>query len=165
MQRPITLVVADGSRAAGVLLATERRRGEVVVLDVARDEISRASLAKQTDAIHPREVRRPDLPPVFEEDADPAGLLAATASLATAAHVARDAGATRICLPVRVGLDSPLLPQALEWQQVAEDLLRHGLGVEDIELSLPLLELEPWQLDDLAKHVNAPVEPAQSEAA
>ena len=81
-----------------------------------------------------------------------------TAALAPAAIAAREHHASVVYLPLRPHRED--VADAVEWQQIAEDLLRNGLGLESVRVLCPLVDLSDGKLDELAAHVGAQVEPA-----
>lgn len=66
--------------------------------------------------------------------------------------------AQAVYLGLRVGTDGDELARATEWNQVWNELLQLACGLSSIELMLPLLELDPWQVVDLGVQVSAPLD-------
>jgi len=78
--------------------------------------------------------------------------------LAAAGRFAAYYQVSAIYLGLRVGVNVDELAQATEYVQIWTDLLQLPCGLGEIELIAPLMELEPWQVVDLAFQVNAPLE-------
>ena len=154
-KRP-AIVVTDGSLASAALVAIARQTHEVVLLNVAPidDPEAADAVRRQVEAARPRRAVRAEIA-VF--DGDETGLLRMTACLADVAQVAREHAASAVFMPLQIGTDSPSFGRCAEWQQIAEDLLRHGLDVADLAIHTPLLEHDARQTADLAVHVEAPI--------
>jgi len=67
-------------------------------------------------------------------------------------------GAKHLFCGLRVGPDMQDFPKVLEHQQIWEELVAHTCDQPELEIHLPVLDLEPWQLIDLACQVSAPLE-------
>ena len=78
--------------------------------------------------------------------------------LAAAGRFAAYYQVSAIYLGLRVGTSVDELAQATEYVQIWTDLLQLPCGLAEMELVAPLMELEPWQVVDLAFQVNAPLE-------
>jgi hypothetical protein len=74
-----------------------------------------------------------------------------TRQLVSLAEAASEAETALIYLPIRLEGDDAL--RAAEWQQTAEDHLRHGLGFAGLRFELPLLELDDRRLEELANGI------------
>ncbi|MEM7809712.1 MAG: hypothetical protein AAF561_16500 [Planctomycetota bacterium] len=81
-------------------------------------------------------------------------LVAATAALAKLVVAAQQSGARVAFLPLRLAASE--VAQGLEWQQTAEELLRHGHGLDELRIEMPLLEHDDRRLDDLANQLGMP---------
>lgn len=66
--------------------------------------------------------------------------------------------AAAICLGLRIGNQPDELAQATEYVQIWTELAQLPCGQPELEIVVPLLEMEPWQVVDLAFQVNAPLE-------
>ncbi len=120
------IIVQDGTPAATALAAVCRGRCDATHFDM----------------------------PALTAHGDAADVLRAyTNHLAAIAELAREHGATRILLPLQLGLDSPDFARAAEWCDTAGDMVAHGLGVT-ATVEMPLLELAPWQVADLARRAD-----------
>ena len=78
--------------------------------------------------------------------------------VACAARFAVHHQAAAIYLGLRVGPAVDELAQATEYVQIWQDLIQLPCGISDLELSAPLLEMEPWQVVDLGFQLNVPFE-------
>jgi 7-cyano-7-deazaguanine synthase len=78
--------------------------------------------------------------------------------LSAAARFASHYQAAAIYLGLRVGTNVDELAQATEYVQVWSELVQLPCGMPEVEVSAPLLELEPWQVVDLGFQVNAPMD-------
>ena len=153
MQKEPALILTDGSLESAVLCAIARQKHDAVLVDVAGDATAaRAAVAKQVEYLRPRQTHGPG---VAAPD-DAADLFAWSAVLAAASPLARQHDAKAIYLPIRLGLEHPAFPQAAEFLQIWEELLRHGLSLGPVKLLTPLLEMEPWQTADLSHQMSAP---------
>lgn len=59
---------------------------------------------------------------------------------------------------LRISTQPDALAQASEFLQIWTELAQLPCGLGDLEVAAPLLELEPWQVVDLAFQLNAPLE-------
>ena len=73
-------------------------------------------------------------------------------------RVAIHHGAKHLYCGLRIGSDSPDFPKVLEHEQIWGELVAHTCDQPDLEMHTPLLDLEPWQVLDLAFQVSAPLE-------
>lgn len=120
------IIVQDGSPAATALAAVCRGRCDAVAFEL----------------------------PLLVPDADAVATLRAyTNALADIAALAAEHGAKRIMFPLQLGLDSPEFARAAEWCDTAGEMVLHGLGVA-ATVEMPLLELAPWQVADLARRAD-----------
>jgi Queuosine biosynthesis protein QueC len=78
--------------------------------------------------------------------------------ISTAARFAAQYQASAIYFGLRVGPESAELAQATEYVAIWNEMLQLPCGQGELELLTPLLELEPWQVIDLAFQVAAPLE-------
>lgn len=156
MEKPTALIISDGSLESAVLCGIARQKHETVLLDVgeAGDSHVREALARQVEFLRPRQSITPgSIGPLDDANA----LYSLLSAIAAAAPVARRLGAGIIYTPLRCGLADAGFAKAAEFIQVAEELLRHGLELHDVKLAAPLLELERWQVVDLANQLGAPL--------
>lgn len=78
--------------------------------------------------------------------------------VALAARFAAHYQAAAIYMGLRVGTSPDELAQATEFGQIWNELIQLPCGQGEIELMLPLLELEPWQVVDVGYQAGAPME-------
>lgn len=78
--------------------------------------------------------------------------------MAAAGRFAAHYEAAAVYFGLRVGGAVDELAQATEFVQIWTELLQLPCGLGELEFVAPLLELEPWQVVDLAFQVNAPLE-------
>ncbi len=76
--------------------------------------------------------------------------------IAAAARFAGHHQASAIYLGLRVGPQGDELAQATEYVQIWNEIMQHPCHLADLELVMPLLELEQWQVIDLGFQVAAP---------
>ena len=82
--------------------------------------------------------------------------------VAAAVRFAADYQAAAVYLGLRVGPRGDELAQATEYVQVWNELVQMPCAQGELEIVAPLLELESWQVVDLAFQVGAPLEHAWS---
>lgn len=162
MTKNVAIVLCDGSLESAALVAVAKAKHDVVVLDVSSENKDRREAAQQQAQWARAE--QVSAPVSWPADATADRLTFWTATLAAAALIAKEKHAGAIYLPLQAGLTSPDFARAAEWVQIAEDLLLHGLGLESVSLLAPLLELESWQVIDLAEHTDAPLHPSHVHA-
>ena len=85
--------------------------------------------------------------------------------MAAAGRMAAHYQAAAVYLGLRVGSPVDELAQATEYVQIWTELLQLPCAQPEVEFIAPLLELEPWQVVDLAFQVNAPLDRTWSCAA
>ncbi len=66
--------------------------------------------------------------------------------------------ASAIYLGFRVGTSGDELAAATEYTQIWNELIQMPCGAKELEVFMPLLEMEPYQIVDLAFQVAAPLE-------
>jgi 7-cyano-7-deazaguanine synthase in queuosine biosynthesis len=66
--------------------------------------------------------------------------------------------ASAIYLGLRIGNQPDELAQATEYTQIWNELIQMPCGQPEMEVTAPLLELEPWQVVDVGFQVNTPFE-------
>jgi hypothetical protein len=82
--------------------------------------------------------------------------------IATAVRFAAHYQAAAVYLGLRVGGHGDELAQATEYVQIWNELIQLPCGQSELEVSAPLLELEPWQVVDTGFQVAAPFEKSWS---
>lgn len=65
--------------------------------------------------------------------------------------------AVALYLGSRIGPDGPELARATEFGQLWSEMVQLTCERPQLEVNMPLLELEPWQVIDLGAQVNAPL--------
>lgn len=81
-----------------------------------------------------------------------------TPLIAIAGRLAAHYQAAAVYLGLRVGPGGDELAGATEFGQIWNELWQMACGQSELELVMPLLELEAWQVVDLAYQVSAPLE-------
>ena len=66
--------------------------------------------------------------------------------------------ATAVYIGFRMGMNADDLTRATEFAQVLNELVQLPCDRPDLNIEMPLLELEPWQVVDLGAQVSAPFE-------
>jgi 7-cyano-7-deazaguanine synthase len=85
-------------------------------------------------------------------------MLALLPMIATAIRFAAHYQAAAIYLGMRVGSQGDELAQSTEYVQVWNEMIQIPCALADVEIHMPLLELEEWQVIDLGFQVAAPLE-------
>ena len=78
--------------------------------------------------------------------------------ISAAARYAAQYQASAIYLGLRLGGHGEELAQATEYVQIWNELLQMPCGLPKLDVTTPLLELEPWQVIDVGFQVAAPLE-------
>ena len=78
--------------------------------------------------------------------------------IAAAVRFAAHYQAAGIYLGVRVGPQGDELAQATEYVQIWNEIMQMPCSLPDLELHMPLLELDDWQVIDLGFQVSAPLD-------
>jgi hypothetical protein len=76
--------------------------------------------------------------------------------LAVAVRSAAHHQAAAIYVGLRVGPDTDDLAKATEFCQIWNEMIQIPCGMEQMEILVPLLELEPWQVVEVGYQVGAP---------
>lgn len=177
MAKDLAIILNDGSVNSAVCtaLAAQKYRPVMLHVEMAASPGSRARAAYEEQVGHFKPYREQTLnmhwlsgftpPPHRTTPADPrtpaplGPKLAALLPLVAAAG--RFAGyhqAAAVYLGLRVGQAGEELAQATEYAQIWTELLQLPCGLGEVEVQLPLLEMEPWQVIDLGFQVAAPLE-------
>src|SRR3954470_20090194 len=167
MAKDLALVLNNGSLNSAVTtaLATQRFRTILVYADVAPGA-SRARAAYDQQVAHFKPYREHTLPmpylatlhdttasgPIVADPRLPAALspqmLGLLPLLAAAARFAAHYQAAAIYLGLRVGGHGDELAQGMEYIQIWNELIQLPCGQLELEITTPLLELDPWQVID-----------------
>jgi hypothetical protein len=70
--------------------------------------------------------------------------------------------AAAVYVGLRIGSNADELAQAMEYAQIWNELIQIPCGQTELELVMPLLELEAWQVIDVGYQVHAPFERTRS---
>ena len=158
--REVAIVVTDGSLESAVICGIAARKYDSVLLDISGGGgegcPKRQAVEKQIKFLSPIDVI--EIEPASEQDELPP-LYKWTAAIGHAATLARQHEATAILLPMRIGDLAPEAEQAEEWMQIAEELMTFGLSLANLKIESPLIEMEPWQVVELAQQTGAPTHP------
>jgi hypothetical protein len=155
MSKEAAIVITDGSAESAALVAVAGQSHRITLLDASGDDAARHEAVRHQAEFADAEVEPAVMP--LHDNEDPGDLFWAASAVPQAAMLARQRGASRIFVPLRIGLESRHIEQAAECVQLLEELVRHGLGVAGAEVHAPLLEMEPWQVVDLAVQLEAPL--------
>lgn len=177
MPKDLAVVLCDGglNSAVAAMLAAQRYRLVMLSADLGGSVGSRRRAAYDMLVGHLKPHREHTLPMPFLQwvrKSAPAGggvdpraaselapkLADLTPLVAIAARFAAHYQATAVYLGLRVGPDHADLARATEYLQVWNELLQLPCGLPELELQMPLLELEPWQVVDLGTNVGTPFE-------
>ena len=175
MARELAVVLVNASLNSTVACALAAQRHRTVLLNVETSVIATTVTANQQrfDAlvahVKPYRSHRINLPPLIAGRGEhgapvPRGTDVATTLLeqlpliALALRLAANAGATALYAGHRVGPEAAALARITEHAQVWGELVQVTCDRPTLEIQLPLLELEPWQVIDLAAQVNAPLQ-------
>jgi 7-cyano-7-deazaguanine synthase len=186
MAKDLAIVLNSGSMNSAVATALAAQRYRPVMLhasagpapDVAGSQPPRSRVAFDQQVAHFKPYREHTLPmPYLSQLATAAGpkpmaaasdprqqmplspqMVSLLPLVAAAAQFAAHHQATAIYLGIRVGAGPDELAQATEYVQIWTELVQSPCGLSELDLITPLMELEPWQMVDLAFQVNAPLD-------
>lgn len=177
MARDLAIVLNDGSINAAVTtaLAAQKYRPILLFSEVLPQSGSHARAAYDQQVQHFKPYREQTIGVPWmvgltshaptNQGSDPrAGtdwqqqLLEVTPLLGIAARFASQFQAAAIYHGLRVGPGPEELAQATEFMQIWSELLQLPCGMTDLEITFPLLELEPWQVVDVGMQVGAPLD-------
>lgn len=180
MPKDVAIVLSDGSINAAVTMALAAQKSRIVTVffettGAAGRRMQAFDLLNQ----HFKPARSYKIPMPFLEAfaagesraaiADPRAaanttgqLVKLTPLIAVAARLAIHHGAKSIQLGLRLGPDSNELARAIEYGQIWTEMFQLTLDQDQLEVAMPLLELEMWQLVDLGFQVSAPMQHAWS---
>jgi 7-cyano-7-deazaguanine synthase len=181
MAKDLAIILNNGSinSAVTTALAVQKHRPILLHAEVAQQAGSRHRAAYDMQVQHFKPYREHALPMPFLGLMQPTANSAATmltaadpranagASnqvlgllplIAAAARYAVHYSATAIYVGLRVGPQGDELARATEYFQIWNELLQMPCGQPELDVTAPLLELEPWQVVDVGYHVNAPLD-------
>jgi 7-cyano-7-deazaguanine synthase in queuosine biosynthesis len=177
MAKDLAIVLNNGSVNAAVstALAAQKYRVVLAFAEAGPHPGPRARAAYEQQVAHFKPYREHTLPMPFlaglsgsapaqaAAAVDPRAPAVVTPRLvdlvplvAVAARLAVHYSAAAVHSGLRVGPGADDLAQATEYHQIWQELLQMTCGQPDLDVSAPLLELEPWQVVDLGVNVAAP---------
>lgn len=168
MARELAVVLVNGSinSAVALALAAQRHRPIAVFVE-ASPNAGRAGKAFDALVAHVKPYRAQKLAMPFlaatgkgearDGNATVATLIDQLPIVALGLRIAMQHGATALYAGHRVGMNAEALARVTEHAQVWGELAQVTCDRPDLEILLPLLELEPWQVIDLAAQVDAPL--------
>jgi len=182
MARDIAIVLNSGSMNSAVVTALAAQRYRVVMLhaEITEPGSSRLRAAYDQQVDHFKPHREHAMPMNFlsgiastaslgstvvdtrQESARAMQLLALLPLIGSAARFAAHYQAAAIYTGLRVGPGGDELAQATEFTQICNELIQLPCKQPEVELVMPILELEPWQVVDLGFQVAAPLEKSWS---
>jgi 7-cyano-7-deazaguanine synthase len=179
MPKDLAIVLNNGSLNAAVVTAMAAQRYRVVMLyaETSPQSPPRMRSAYEQQVAHFKPYREHTLPMHYLDalggtgPATPAAsvdprqpisvapqLLELVPLVANAARFAVHYAATGVYFGLRVGPQGDELAQATEFVQVWQEMLQMTCGQAELEVLAPLLELEPWQVVDVAFNISAPLD-------
>lgn len=178
MAKDLAIILNNGSvnSAVATALAAQKFRPILLHVEIAQQPGSRIRAAYDLQVQHFKPYREHTLPMPFLAPVQPASHSAPVVSdprlpaavapqmiellplLAAAARYAVHYQVAAIYLGLRVGGHGDDLAQATEYVQIWDELLQLPCAQTELEITTPLLELEPWQVVDVGFQVNAPFE-------
>ena len=165
MEREFALFVTDGSLESATVCAIARQTHDVILVDAGGSGCgphAREAISRQIGFARPR--RAHVLGDVVKAPADdPGGLMWWTGVLGLLPPLIRDHGLRDVYLPLRTEAGGSAYGPAAEMLQIWEELYDHALGLGPVRLLAPLLEMESWQVVDLASQMGAPLIAAHGE--
>lgn len=175
MPKDLAIVLNSGSINSAVVSALAAQKYRPILIHAETNEgtapRSRAAYNQQVEHFKPYREHSIELPflagvaTAASSSADPR-LSSAHAQqrldlvplVGIAARLAAHYESAAIYLGLRVGPSGEELAGATEFGQIWTELWQMSCGVPDLELIMPILELEAWQVVDLAYQVGAPLE-------
>ncbi len=176
MAKDLAIVLNDGGLNAAVATALAAQRYRPILLNATRSEAgpTRRRMAYDQQVGHFKPFREHTLAmpflaaietvaPVAGGGADPRSgsplsprLLDLFPIAALAARFAAHYQVAAVYMGLRIGPDPDDLARATEFGQILNELIQGPCGQGEVEITLPLLELEPWQVVDVGFQVGAP---------
>ena len=177
MAKDLAIVLNNGSvnSAVATALAAQKYRPVMLYAEITPQAGSRARAAYDLQVAHFKPYREHSLPMPFLASvgkdnsaavvADPRRgaaigrqVLELLPIVSTAVKYAVHYQATAVFLGLRVGAGADELAQATEYVQVWNEMVQLPCGQGEIEIVAPLLDMEAWQVVDLAFQVAAPLD-------
>jgi hypothetical protein len=176
MAKDLAIILNNGSvnSAVATALAAQKYRPIMLHVEAAPTPGSRARAAYDQQVAHFKPYREHSLnmpyltvfgttsqqPAAAGDPRHPAPLGPQMQELlplvAAAARFAGHYQAAAIYIGVRVGPQGDELAQATEYVQIWNELMQLPCNMPDVDLTMPLLEMEPWQVIDLGFQVATP---------
>jgi len=185
MAKELAIVLNNGGVNSAVTTALAAQRFRLIMLHVvtgaandddARDTATRTRVAFDQQTAHYKPYREHVLEmPFLAQLQAPGGpkksgdgadakqqsrlgqqLLELLPVVSAAARFAAHYQAVSIHIGLRVGPAADELAQGTEYVQVWQELLQQSCGFPDLDVSAPLLEMDPWQVVDLGVQLNVP---------
>lgn len=175
MAKDLAIILNNGSINSAVItaLAAQKYRPILLHAEITSQPGSRVRAAYDQQVQHFKPYREHSLPMPYlsqfqagpQRITDPrlSGALAGQMLeilplLAAAARYAAHYQANAIYLGLTVGTNADELAAATEYIQIWNELIQLPCNQPDLEVTTPLLELEPWQVVDVGFQVSAPFE-------
>ena len=179
MAKDLAIVLSSGSINSAVAAALAAQRYRLILLHAeVGDGGTRARAAYDQQVAHFKPFREHSLAmPFLATVRDPKSAAAAMASdpraqtanlgpqmidllplIAAGVRYATFYQASAVYLGFRVGGSGDELAAATEYVQVWNELIQMPCGVKELDVVTPLLELDAWQVVDVAFQVNAPLD-------
>jgi len=179
MAKDLAIVLNSGSINSAVAAALAAQRYRLILLHAeVGDGGTRARAAYDQQVAHFKPFREHSLAmPFLATVRDPKSAAAAMASdpraqtanlgpqmidllplIAAGVRYATFYQASAVYLGFRVGGSGDELAAATEYVQVWNELIQMPCGVKELDVVTPLLELDAWQVVDVAFQVNAPLD-------
>jgi 7-cyano-7-deazaguanine synthase len=178
MAKDLAIVLNNGSINSAVTTALAAQKYRVVLLyaEVGDQPGPRARSAYESQVAHFKPYREHTLAMPYLAIVEPSDELAAAASdprhptpiapqmidllplIAIAMRFAVHYQANAVYTGLRLGNDADKLAQATEYSQIWNELMQMPCNQPELMVETPLLELEPWQVVDVAFQTSAPLE-------
>jgi 7-cyano-7-deazaguanine synthase len=166
MAKELAVVLNDGSIEAAVTCALAAQRHRIALVYAGTEGAAaarrRAAFDAQAGHFAAQKVWVVSLaglePDTRSEPSAQRTLLSAVGPASLATQAAARWNAAALFLPLRTGPAFDDLARGTEFVQIYNELLQLPCGRETVEITAPVLELEPWQLVDLGVQVEAPFE-------
>ena len=175
MAKDLAIILNDGgvNSAVAAALAAQKYRPILLHVETGRSPGSRARAAYDQQVAHFKPYREHSLnmpflalpgnqnnqaPAADPRQSSPVGpqMLDLLPLIAAAVKFAGHYQAAAVYLGSRVGPQGEELAQATEYVQIWNELVQVPCSLSELEIIMPLLELEPWQVIDLGFQVSAP---------
>jgi hypothetical protein len=174
--KDLAIVLNNGSVNSAVVTAMAAQRYRLILqfVDTAGEPGGRMRAAFDTQVAHFKPYREYSIPLSLVAGTQPQSnaaladprqiapmgpaMLDLLPMISIAVRMAAHHQATAIYVGARVGPGVDELAQATEYFQIWNELIQHPCGQSEVEIAIPLLELEPWQVVDVGFQAAAPFE-------